>query len=110
MTAGRTGFSWLSASAYVPNTNHILHMYLIAYQTLAIAISPFLSLFTNLSQSEQRHVSAAKNLAQARREAREYGELRRAEIRKRVRSSEIDREYEELVAKKEKERSTRGDG
>jgi len=69
--------------------------------TLAIAITPFLSLFTNLTQSEQRHVSAAKNLAQARREAREYGELRRAQIRKRVRSSEIDREYEELVAKKE---------
>lgn len=87
-----------------------MHIYLIGNQTLAVAITPFLSLFTNLSQSEQRHVSAAKNLAQARREAREYGELRRAQIRKRVRSSEIDREYEELVAKKEKERSTRGDG
>ncbi|KAI0820253.1 hypothetical protein BC628DRAFT_1469754 [Trametes gibbosa] len=36
------------------------------------------------SASYQAHVSAAKNLAQARQEAREYGEERRKEIRRRV--------------------------
>ena len=39
-------------------------------------------------------MTAAKNLAQARREAREVGMSRRAEIRKRVRSLELEREYE----------------
>ena len=70
-------------------------------QTIAVAISPFLSLFTGLSTSDQKHMNAAKNLAQARRDAREYGELRRAQIRKRVRSNELDREYEEMMSKKE---------
>ncbi|KAH9851984.1 hypothetical protein C2E23DRAFT_732040 [Lenzites betulinus] len=53
------------------------------------------------SASYQAHVSAAKNLAQARREAREYGEERRKEIRRRV------QEYNDL--KNSSERSSDGE-
>lgn len=40
--------------------------------------------WSGLSIADQRHLAAANNLAQARREAREFGHERRKEIRKRV--------------------------
>ena len=43
-------------------------------------------------------MSAVQNLAEARREAREHGMTRRREIRKRVRSQELGREYEEKLS------------
>ncbi|KAH7906633.1 hypothetical protein BJ138DRAFT_610925 [Hygrophoropsis aurantiaca] len=42
--------------------------------------------------SSERHRSAAANLAEARRDAREYGAERRREIRKRVREYQIEKE------------------
>ena len=56
---------------------------------------PFL---TTSVMSEKRHKTAAQNLSQARREAREVGQARRAEIRRRVRENELDQEYSERVA------------
>ena len=48
---------------------------------MGVAIAP--TLF-NLSMADHNHRAAAANLAQARREAREFGHERRKEIRRRV--------------------------
>lgn len=64
-------------------------------QTIGLAVLPFL---TSSALSDARHTSAAQNLAQARREAREYGLVRRAEIRKRVRTRELEDEYSAKIA------------
>ena len=56
---------------------------------------PFLS---SSALSDSKHKSAVRNLAQARKEAREVGLSRRAEIRKKVREIELDKEYESRVA------------
>lgn len=63
-------------------------------QAIGLAVIPFL---TSSALSDSKHMSAAQNLAQARREAREVGMTRRAEIRKRVRSQDLEREYEERL-------------
>lgn len=67
----------------------------LAMQAIGLAVIPFLM---TSALSDNRHMSAAQNLAQARREAREVGLSRRAEIRKRVRSQDLEREYEERLA------------
>ncbi|EJD00068.1 uncharacterized protein FOMMEDRAFT_22527 [Fomitiporia mediterranea MF3/22] len=61
---------------------------------LGLAVVPFL---TSSMLSDGKHTTAAQNLAQARREAREVGMSRRVEIRKRVRGYELEREYQERV-------------
>ncbi|KLO06531.1 hypothetical protein SCHPADRAFT_687688 [Schizopora paradoxa] len=66
--------------------------------TLAVAVSPFISLIPYSSYTssitDSKHLSAAQNLAQARREAREYGLERRREIRKRVRVNQLESEFD----------------
>lgn len=66
--------------------------------TFAIAVSPFISLIPYTSYtssiSDAKHLSAAQNLAQARREAREFGLERRREIRKRVRINQLESELD----------------
>ena len=64
-------------------------------QSLAIALGPAL-IFGG--PSDHHHRSAAANLAQARAEAREFGEQRRLEIKRRV------KEYEEQAALQDSER------
>lgn len=61
-------------------------------QSLGIALGPAMMLGT---PGRQTHISAAANLAQARREAREHGEERRQEIKRRV------EEYQEQAAARE---------
>lgn len=63
---------------------------------IGLAVLPFLS---SSAMSDTRHKNAAQNLAQARREAREYGLIRRSEIRKRVRAQELQDEYSSKVQK-----------
>lgn len=49
-----------------------------------------------LGVADQRHTAAANNLAQARREAREFGHERRLEIRRRVQEfREVEKEEQE---------------
>ncbi|KAI0765611.1 hypothetical protein BD413DRAFT_574079 [Trametes elegans] len=55
-----------------------------------------LMVWPSYSASHQAHLTAAQNLAQARKEAREFGEERRREIRRRV------EEYNALKAAQEK--------
>jgi len=50
--------------------------------SLGVGLAPFF--WSGLSVADQRHFAAANNLAQARREAREFGHERRVEIRRRV--------------------------
>ncbi|KAI8985637.1 hypothetical protein BD414DRAFT_488732 [Trametes punicea] len=64
---------------------------------LGAGLGPML-VWPSYHASYQHHLSAAKNLAQARREAREFGEERRQEIRRRV------QEYNELKAAQERPR------
>lgn len=52
--------------------------------------------------TDSKHVNAAQNLAQARRDAREFGQLRRAEIHKRVRVNQLEQEYEDMVTRNER--------
>ncbi|KAI0630460.1 hypothetical protein C8Q77DRAFT_1133143 [Trametes polyzona] len=62
---------------------------------LGAGLGPAL-VWPSYNASYQAHISAAKNLAQARKEAREFGEERRREIRRRV------QEYNELKAARER--------
>ncbi|KAI0375010.1 hypothetical protein BV20DRAFT_961254 [Pilatotrama ljubarskyi] len=62
---------------------------------LGAGLGPAL-VWPSYTASYQHHLAAAKNLAQARREAREFGEERRKEIRRRV------QEYNELKAARER--------
>ncbi|KAH8111744.1 hypothetical protein DFH11DRAFT_1512715 [Phellopilus nigrolimitatus] len=66
---------------------------------IVLAIFPFLSAS---AFSDKRHRSAAQNLAQARREGREFGPVRRAQIRKQVRGKDLEQEYDERVATAER--------
>jgi hypothetical protein len=43
-----------------------------------------------MQMTEKRHLAAAANLAEARREAREYGFERRREIRKRLKEMQYE--------------------
>ncbi|KAL7280286.1 hypothetical protein ACG7TL_005199 [Trametes sanguinea] len=70
-------------------------------QALGAGLGPVL-VWPSYSASYQHHLSAAKNLAQARREAREFGEERRQEIRRRV------QEYNELKAAQEAQKISDG--
>ena len=63
-------------------------------QILSLAAVP---LFTSAATSDAKHKTAVQNLAQARRDAREFGMERRRQIRKRVRTQELEREYEEKL-------------
>lgn len=45
-----------------------------------------------------QHKSASQNLATARREAAEFGQIRRQEIRRRVRASQVAAETEAMEA------------
>ena len=61
--------------------------------TQALGITLFQTIFfvsSSPERIESRHKSAASNLAQARAEAREFGMLRREEIRKRVEEQKKD--------------------
>ncbi|KAI5117333.1 hypothetical protein M0805_001938 [Coniferiporia weirii] len=62
---------------------------------IGLTVFPFI---VSSSASSMGHASAAQNLAQARREAREFGALRRSEIRKRVREQELGQENEDRNA------------
>ncbi|KAI0362232.1 hypothetical protein OH77DRAFT_1388338 [Trametes cingulata] len=64
-------------------------------QALGAGLGPAL-VWPSYTASYQHHLAAAKNLAQARREAREFGEERRKEIKRRV------QEYNELKAARER--------
>ncbi|THH08434.1 hypothetical protein EW145_g2720 [Phellinidium pouzarii] len=59
---------------------------------IGLTVFPIL---TSSAISDARHASAARNLAQARHEGREYGALRRAEIRKRLRRQKLDQESDD---------------
>ncbi|KAI0676160.1 hypothetical protein C8Q78DRAFT_372338 [Trametes maxima] len=61
---------------------------------LGAGLGPML-VWPSYTASYQAHLSAARNLAQARSDAREYGEERRREIRRRV------QEYNDLKAARE---------
>ncbi len=64
-------------------------------QALGAGLGPAL-VWPSYTASYQAHVSASKNLADARKEAREFGEERRREIRRRV------QEYNEHKAAQER--------
>lgn len=64
-------------------------------QALGAGLGPAL-VWPSYTASYQAHVSASKNLAEARKEAREFGEERRKQIRRRV------QEYNELKAAQER--------
>lgn len=73
-------------------------------QSLGLSLAPAIIWGPLGGRSEQIHMSATVNLAQARREAREFGEERRREIKKRV------REYREKCARMSEKHSRRQDG
>jgi len=61
---------------------------------LAVAVGPTF-MWSHRNHMEERHLSASANLAQARKEAREFGEERRAEIKKRVTEFKKDKKGSE---------------
>ncbi|THH19139.1 hypothetical protein EW146_g1974 [Bondarzewia mesenterica] len=73
---------------------------IVGFAALVVGLAPA---FLQFSLTDSRHLSASRNLAQARRDAREFGEERRREIHRRVeefkerraRSDEEEAEAEE---------------
>ncbi|EIN06343.1 hypothetical protein PUNSTDRAFT_145600 [Punctularia strigosozonata HHB-11173 SS5] len=57
--------------------------------SLVIGLGPIF-VWNPMQMTEKRHLAAAANLAEARREAREYGFERRREIRRRVKEMEYE--------------------
>lgn len=63
----------------------IYHLTVLLHDLQAVGAAVFPSLiYAGPAQIDHRHRSAAANLAQARAEAREFGQERREEIRRRV--------------------------
>ena len=66
-------------------------------QTLVVGLSPGLFLYP--SALERRHRMASANLAQARKDARRFGEERRKDVRRRVAAHRLrDQQLDEKCA------------
>lgn len=63
--------------------------------------------FFKISAADARHVTAAQNLAQARRDAREFGQERRNQIHRRV--EELKSSHPETVGDQDDSNGDRGE-